>query len=125
MFVEQPAPLQAVIAATDPAVIIEHDICFRPSWEFPKGPHFGSGPVTLAGDAAHAIRATGEWGAAAACLYIACKAGRRWPAIQPSTLSTRHQRGRLSVAWFVVLSVLSPRLLSSHADVLDWIWPQV
>lgn len=60
VFNQQPEPLRAVIAATEPRVMLEHDICFRPAAGFPESKHFGSGPLTLVGDAAHVIRATGQ-----------------------------------------------------------------
>jgi len=44
------APIPALLAATDPAAILQNDIV-----ELPPLPHWGTGPVTLLGDAAHAM----------------------------------------------------------------------
>jgi 2-polyprenyl-6-methoxyphenol hydroxylase-like FAD-dependent oxidoreductase len=44
------APIPALLAATDPAAILQNDIV-----ELPPLPRWGVGPVTLLGDAAHAM----------------------------------------------------------------------
>jgi hypothetical protein len=59
MFTQQPQAFRDIIAATQPEVMLEHDICYRPSWKSPEGA-LGEGPLTLAGDTAHALRPTGR-----------------------------------------------------------------
>jgi 2-polyprenyl-6-methoxyphenol hydroxylase-like FAD-dependent oxidoreductase len=49
-FGEWAAPLPALLAAIDPAALLQHDI-----EELPPLPRWGAGPATLLGDAAHAM----------------------------------------------------------------------